>query len=53
MVNWLSNFKCLAFTVQTSSSAIAERSRDACSISNRKPVNFRLKGYVSHWSMDR
>jgi len=32
---------------RTSSSAIAERPRDACSISNRKPVNFRLKGYVS------
>jgi len=28
----------------TSSSAIAERLHDACSTSNRKPVNFRLKG---------
>jgi len=35
----------------TSSSAIVERSCDACSTSNRKPVNFRLKGYVSHWSL--
>jgi len=31
----------------TSSSATAERPRDACSTSNRKLVNFRLKGYVS------
>ena len=31
----------------TSSSAIAERLHDACSTSNHKPVNFRLKGYVS------
>jgi len=37
--------------LNTSSSAIAERPCSACSTSNRKPLNLRLKGYVSSWSL--
>jgi len=40
-------FSCICLTI-TSSSAIAERPRNARSTSNRKPVNFRSKGYILH-----
>ena len=44
---------CIDNRKQVAHAAIAERPRNACSTSNRKPVNIRLKGYVSRWSMDR
>jgi len=44
--------RCVRKALQTSSSAIAERQRDACSTSNRKPVKLRLLGgNLSTWAI--